>query len=171
MHRSMKTLRLMALLAFATVAGCGSTMNVRGGVEHGATLVGHATYEFGPAEDAPTGFGRQSVTPDVLALARKHVDEELNVRGYKKHDGGDMVVRLSNGRRLVNEELQVAGGAGDSEEFTETQGVLVVDVFDRSSQRRLYHGVAHDVVDADKVDDDQIKEAVHRILANFPAAS
>jgi len=155
MHRSMKTLRLMALLAFATVAGCGSTMNVRGGVEHGATLVGHATYEFGPAEDAPTGFGRQSVTPDVLALARKHVDEELNVRGY----------------RLVNEELQVAGGAGDSEEFTETQGVLVVDVFDRSSQRRLYHGVAHDVVDADKVDDDQIKEAVHRILANFPAAS
>jgi len=147
-------------------------MTVRGGVDVGATLVGHSSYEYGPPESAPAGFARQSVSAGVVPLAQKHIDEEMAVRGYQQHPNADMIVRLSSGRRIVDERVPAPSTIDNGDpEYIETDGALVVDIFDAQSHRRLYHAMARDAVTADKIDDDQIKEAVHRLLAAVPAAS
>jgi hypothetical protein len=101
--------------------------------------------------------------------SREHVNEELARRGYQRSKHADMTVRLANGRREVQDHLSPEM-VDEFAEYDETEGSLVVDVFDNGSHRRLYHGVARDFVSPDRVDDDQVKEAVHRMLAGLPSA-
>ncbi len=142
-------------------------------VEDRSTLQGHRTFRFGPREGAPNGFDTADVTPGILALARKHVAEELRSRGYTPSDTGDLTVRISNGRRTAEKPVSIANAAAEvttDSQVETTEGSLIVDIFDTQSMERLFHGVASDRVEADHIDDKQVHEAVRRIMANLPAS-
>lgn len=170
-HHIAKSRLVLALLVVAAAAGCANPMRVRSGFDRGATLAGRSSYEFRAADTYPAGYSREAVTPAVSALAQQHIERELANRGYQKRNDADLVVRLSTGRREVVKHRSTRRTRFVEADSVETQGALVVDVFDRQTEQRLYHGVAHDVVAAGVVDDRQIEEAVRRIFEAVPPAS
>jgi hypothetical protein len=65
------------------------------------------------------------------------------------------------------------GGFGDTTTFVETYkvGTLVVDIFDASSKRAIWHGFASDALsDSAKSNAQATEEAVDKLFGNFPGA-
>jgi hypothetical protein len=65
------------------------------------------------------------------------------------------------------------GGFGDTTTFVENYkvGTLVVDIFDASSKRAIWHGFASDALsDSAKSNAQATEEAVDKLFRNFPGA-
>ena len=65
------------------------------------------------------------------------------------------------------------GGFGDTTTFVETYkvGTLVVDIFDASSKRAIWHGFASDALsDSAKSNAQATEEAVDKLFRDFPGA-
>ena len=69
--------------------------------------------------------------------------------------------------------MTLSSGFGDTTTFVETYkvGTLVVDIFDASSKRAIWHGFASDALsDSAKSNAQATEEAVDKLFGNFPGA-
>lgn len=154
-------------------AGCGSGSAVQAKTTGAdvASVGHHRTYSHETAETAPQGYQRGSLAPQVIAEARKDADAELQRKGYVLAENGELVVRMSSGRRVVEQEpsgsLAAAGAPADRED----EGALVIDVLERSSGKVLSHGIARVALDENAVKPELVADAVTKILAPLPPST
>lgn len=129
------------------------------------------TYSFATAENAPEGYTRRTPRPEVLETVQRDIDTELLRKGYSRAPNGELVVRISTGSRTIEDQPTGRQAAVGVPEKEETEGALVIDIFERDSGKQVFHGFAHDVVHDGKVEDAQIAKAVSKILAKVPSST
>jgi hypothetical protein len=167
--------RIRATVLALVLAACGSATSDLAVQTTGAevsTLTGRETYTHAVAQNAPEGFARPDINPELMAKIRTDIDATMQSKGYTIAPPGTeakLVVRISTGHRTV--EKAPAGrraAAGASTE--ETEGALVIDILDRASGKQIFHGFARDGLAGDRVEDSQIADAVRKILDPVPSA-
>lgn len=168
----MRTLTLGVVLLVAACGGTsGSTMTVKTTGAEISSVANHRTYMHTTADNAPEGYARGSLRPVVLEKARQVIDTELQAKGYRLVDNGELVVRISTGTRTVEEEPSGRTSIAGAPERQEIEGALVIDILERGSEKPLFHGFAHDVMRGGELKDEQVTQAVTKMLAPVPASS
>lgn len=168
--------KVLFVLLIAPIAACGGASGSTGAMKvttSGAEISSVArfrTYTLAAAENAPEEYARGALTPAAVEKVTRGVDAELAAKGYVRADDGELVVRISTGRRSV--EVQPTGSASlaGAPEQIKTEGALVIDIFERESGRPLFHGYARDIVQGGEVKDGQIAEAISKILEPVPTS-
>jgi Domain of unknown function (DUF4136) len=169
------TIPLLLVAAVAAVAACGassgSTMTVKTTGAEISSVAIYRTYTHATAETAPEGYARGPLRPVMLEKARGLVDAELQGKGYVLTENGELVVRLSTGRRTVEDQPVGRAAMAGAPATLETEGALVIDILERGTERKLFHGFASDVARGGDLKDEQLARAVSKILASVPASS
>jgi len=168
---------LLGLAAIASLASlvCACASTPQGTVQttetSAAEIEKYASYCHTAAEQAPAGYAKSEFAADAVKRVETMIDAELSRRGYVKKgscDDASMTVRTSTGRRAVvdapTKGAQIRGASG----IPETEGGLVIDLFDRASKAQVFHGYAHGEIDKGKVEDATLQAAVAKILERVP---
>lgn len=166
------TVTVTAVLLVAACGGSsGSTMTVKTTGADISSVANHRTYMHVTAESSPEGYARGPLRPVVLEKARRVVDAELQAKGYTLAENGELVVRISTGSRTVEEQPTGRAALAGASEKLEAEGALVIDILERGSEKPLFHGFAYDLMRGSEVKDEQLAQAVTKILAPVPASS
>src|SRR4051812_24712742 len=104
--RMTKTILPALVLIISACGGASgsSSPNVRTSGADVSSLARYATYTLAEAESAPTGYTPAPARPELLARIRQQVDAELRKKGYTPAANGELVVRISTGRRTIEEQ-------------------------------------------------------------------
>lgn len=170
-------IRLSFVMALLLASACGASSGSSGSMTVKTTgaeissLTRYRTYMHAIAENAPEGYARGALRPMVLEKAQRDVDAQLQTKGYQLAENGELVVRISSGSRTVADEPTGSAGLAGAPGKLESEGALVVDIFERGSGKQLFHGFARDVVHGGEVKDEQITRAVSKILEPVPAST
>jgi hypothetical protein len=140
-------------------------------------------YDFDPAADLSAWGSYNWIDREVAAsqetdrIIRTAIESELAVRGFYKSTGGepDFLITYSGGLQdtfdvtsygysywhgyPVGSEVTVVRG---------TEGTLLIDIVDRRTNRLVWQGWATGAANEAGRNQDLAREAVSRILANFP---
>ena len=161
-------------LSLAVLGGChttpDSTMRVKTHSGVVSNVARYHTYSHETATQAPVGYTGQ-FAPEVLEKVRQDIDLEMQKRGYVLTEAnGDLVVRISGGVRMVQDEPTGGAALAGAPVELDRIGALVVDIFDRKNQGHLFHGYARDELRGEHASDAQIKSAVTKLLEPLPTA-
>jgi Domain of unknown function (DUF4136) len=175
-----------ALVRFAAVAaasialtGC-APMRVNSYVERGVDLAQYHTYDWDPAADQlVTGDPRLDDNPFFHERVQADVDRQLATRGFEKTATGVPDLRIHY-HVSVRQRLDVNGAdrdrgycrGNDCRPYVYEAGTLLLDLVDTHTSRVVWRGWAEGSVDG-LIDDQkwmeqQIDDAVTRILAGIP---
>jgi hypothetical protein len=136
-----------------------------------ASVGAYSTYTRTVAEDAPDGYARTAPPPDVVDEVRQDIDALLQQKGYKPAPDGALIVRVSTGTRIVMKEPTGTTAAAGAPATEQTEGALVIDIFERATGRQVFHGFARARIAGGRVDRDQIANAVSQILEPVPPSA
>ena len=167
-----------AAAAFAALAltGC-ATLTVRSYSGPGDNVTQYRTYDWGPADAVSTGDPRLDNNPFFHDRVQADVESQLATRGFEKTPPGtpDLLLRYH-----ASLEQRVAVPAVDNENANcrgcrpaiYDAGTLTLDFTDSRTGRLVWRGWAEGAMDGviDNQDwmEQQIDEAVIRILARLP---
>lgn len=171
--RRLRALTLTGAVTAALVgcAGASDTMKVETTETTAASVARHRTYTKENAQLAPEGFEASPLSIEARGKIQGMIDDQLIKRGYVPSDDGELVVRVSTGRRTVYKQPAGRAAVVGAPAEPESQGQLVIDIFERASNEKVFHGFATDEVETGKLDDAKLAEAVSRILADIPLAA
>lgn len=162
--------RRSAVAALLLVVGC-APITIHTVQNPRVSLAGHQSFSFGTPEQAPRGFHRSPLSPEVLAKVQPQVRSFLILKGYKEVEtGGDIVVRIGSGVHMREGAPDPTADIDMDTEIHYTEGTLAIDAFDGASNALAWHGSAQAVITPKHLDYDQLSSAVSQILARFPAA-
>jgi hypothetical protein len=182
MHVACGAAGLAGMLAAAGAAGCATTMNVSSHSQDGVNFTAYETYDWGPADALPTGDPRLDENPFFKDHLQGAVEKALAEKGYALSPGGaspDLLLHYHasiNDRIDVNRADHVHGYCYDEDCLVRVvqyeAGTIVLDMVDTRTNRVVWRGWAQDTV-GEALDDEarmqeQINEAVTRMLARFP---
>jgi hypothetical protein len=175
--------RTLALgLAASALAAC-SSVRVATDRDASADFSRLHAFAFLPRNDAADPIADNGIVRKRIAAA---ISRELAAKGYAAADAGkaDFLVGFETAER---ERIDVTTwpswctrgfgrrrfgpywGWHDDVTVTQyTQGALVVGVLDPKSNELLWRGTATSVVDDDSGDEEHVREAVTKLLADFP---
>lgn len=157
------------------VAACSSTgpQKVKTtGKAQSAELTHYRTYAQETAQEAPVGYELTSLAPEAEQEIRESVDEELAKRGYVQAPPGqaDLVVRSASGWRKIEKAPTGQALIVGAPETEETQAELVIDIFDRATGDKVFHGFAREEVEPGKVKGKKISHTVSKVLEKVPTS-
>ncbi len=183
MNRSLNRAALgSTLLMVALAAGCAPSLQV---YSHQSQSFGHyATFALSTTDTAPPRFRRGVLKVEAATVVGNDVNAVLSERGYHaaaSPDQADLIVRYGVGEHAKVEAPKqsddATGASTETEEkdmdapFNYTEQTLVVDIFDAKTSRRVWHGVAREILSPDKVDSAAIEHAVRAMMAQFPTSA
>ena len=153
----------LCLLVVSTVTGCNGSR----GVEIKTTWGPMVKYsDFGPTFGWVRGVDDTPAAEQALhELICKTVEQELIGKGYARNTAGNPELRIDY--RIGRKSRPDQTGHGYHEE-----GALVLDMLDPSSRERYWRGIAKAKLhheDPPDVRRKRVTEAIHRMLAGFPA--
>jgi len=169
---------LMALPAL-TLAGC-ATMNVNSYLERGVDFAQYRTYAWGPTEALPTGDPRLDNNPFFKNRLEGAVEKQLTAKGFEKttSTAPDLLIHyhahitqrfdvdtVDRERGYCSDNCEPTVGAYD-------EGTLVLDMVDTRTNKVVWRGsarsVVNGVIDNQNLMEQQIDEAVRRMLDELP---
>ena len=162
---------VLLLSAACGLAGSAGTMTVKTSGAEVSSLARYKTYMHATAENSPEGYGRGPLRPVVLEKVRLDVDAQLQMKGYTLAEYGELVVRISTGRRTIEDQPSGGAALAGAPATLETEGALVIDIIERASGQQVFHGFARDVVRGNEVKDEQLVQAVSRIVEPIPMSA
>jgi hypothetical protein len=172
---TLRTIRLVGLIALAlTLNGC-ATMQVRSYVAPGLTPREHRTYNWASAEPRPTGDPRLDSNRFFEERVRSAVEKQLDGRGFEKTADARSLAALSRGCSPgpAGQRLRTSWRPReDCRPEVYDAGTLLIDLVDAKTNRLLWRGWAEGSIDG-VVDDQEwmeqrIDETVTRILRQLP---
>jgi len=162
----------------AATAGCIS-MSVSSHLQPGVNFAPYRTWEWGPADNLPTGDPRldnNTIFKDHLEGA---VEKALATRGFARAETGTTPDLFVHYHASINQRIQVDEPEGNCTVECKPgvveydQGTLVIDVMDARTDSLLWRGWAQDsvqgVIDNQPLMERKIDEAITRMMARFPA--
>ena len=169
-------MRILGIVVLCTAAAaCGASgssgVTVKTSGAEISSIARYKTYMHETAKNPPEGYARGPLQPVTLEKARVQVDALMQAKGYVLADPGELVVRLSTGRRTTEEQPTGRTALAGAPEKVEIEGALVIDLIERGTDKNVFHGYAHDVASGGVATDEQITEAVGKILAPIPASA
>jgi hypothetical protein len=169
------TFRLAGIAALAVaLAGC-ATMQVNSYTERGLDLRSYRTYNWAPADQAPTGDPRLDNNQFFQERVRMAVENRLATRGLAKTAMPDLLVHY---HASVVQDIHTSSFAPGDRSCEDCgpevydAGTLLIDLVDARTNRLLWRGWAKGSIEG--VIDDQdwleqrIDEAVARIFRELP---
>jgi hypothetical protein len=176
-----KIVRVASVVLLALVMGaCATTMRVSSQVARGVDFARYHTYDWGSADDLPTGDPRLDRNPFFQDHLQGAVERQLAAQGFERTASGtpDLLVHYhaSLDRRLDVHDVHRRYGhcLGDecqAEITTYEAGTLVLDIVDTHTNDVIWRGWAQDSVEGVLDNQDkmarQINEAVQRMLAKL----
>jgi|HubBroStandDraft_4_1064222.scaffolds.fasta_scaffold203513_3 hypothetical protein len=167
-------MKAMAIVLVTMMAGCAPTappgsLQVQSASAETASFTPFRTFGFRLAEVPPSPYQVSARSFEVERLAHDMVAAELVRKGYA--DAGanaDFLVRISSGA-ATRYASTVMSGSDEDRLQSVTTGEIVVDAFDRSTARQVWHGTARAEIDPRRIDEPELQAAVHQLLAPFPA--
>jgi hypothetical protein len=172
---SSSTIRLVGILALATVFGSCASMIVRSYVDPGVNLRHYRTYNWEPLVPRPTGDPRLDNNRFFHERVQTAVEGELARRGFEKTDSPDLLIHyhasVSQEIYVIhNEDSQQSSEAGTPEVYD--AGTLLIDLVDARTHRLLWRAWAEDsfdgVIDNQAWMEQKVDQAVARILGQLP---
>jgi hypothetical protein len=124
------------------------------------------------------------MNPLVFERIEQGIDRELAAKGYKKGEPADFAVTFSVGSRESIETYDYGpyatyytrGGfvayssMGPATVRQITEGILVIDIFDTTTKRPVWHGMATKRLSSNAPDPAIVDGAVKAIIDELPAA-
>ena len=169
----------VAISALA-VTSC-ATMNVSSHVQRGLNFAQYRTYDWGPADELPTGDPRLDQNPFFKDHREGAVEKQLAAKGFERVTTGtaDLLIHYhaSITQRIdVNRLDREYGYCYDedcrSRVIEYEAGTLVLDIVDTRTNRVIWRGWAQDSVEGMLNNEDRmarkIDEAVKRMLQTLP---
>jgi cold shock CspA family protein len=166
-----------ALLALVFALGC-NTVNVKSELDPSANFAAMSTYAWvGSSTEIHVPMRQGSERVD--GMIRTAVDDELKGKGFMQSSDGEADFQVTFRALAEGEEKRESirrdrGGANVSVPVVQTKGSIVVDFLDPQTQKVLWSGTALSEVDRRLTGDkraENIREAVRRMLEDFPAKS
>ena len=164
-----------AAVAGLLLGGC-SSMSVTRDFDDGYSFRGATGYAWLDAPVDATGINEEGAR-----RVRAAVDAELSKRGFAQVPVGeaDLVVAARGGTadRMVYDTYGYGTGRWwgyentTAVQRTETEGELIVDIYDASRKELVWRGSATDALDPDATPQERtakVREAVSRLFEGFP---
>lgn len=173
MNASSLTFALCLALGTAGLAstGCGGTdVRVTTADAKAGAVAQHKTFAQQPAALAPKGYTAGDLTPAVYAGVAREVDTALRSKGYTPTGAQDaeLEIRVSAGTRIVEAPPQGAATRFGAPSEPDRERGLVIDIFERSTGKALFHGYARYDSAPGEVDAKSLNKAVTEILEPVP---
>jgi hypothetical protein len=174
---SLARIAAVMLLALATT-GC-VTMNVATHLDRTANFTEFKTWDWGPADEFPTGDPRLDNNPFFHDYLQGAMEQELGRRGYTRADDGQWPDLLLHYHANVNQRFQViepdvscTPGNCEARVIEYEQGTIVVDMVNARTNKLVWRGWAQDslqgIIDNQDRMEAHIEEAVTKMMAAFP---
>jgi hypothetical protein len=156
------------------LAGCTASPQVKTDFDPSADFSRYHSYSW-----AYTGTP-QGMNPLMFERVHASIDRALAARSYSQGNPGEFAVAFTLGRR---DSVQVTdfgpygpyyarwgwGGAyRDIDVRNVTRGTLVIDIYDTATKKPVWHGIATQEINPDKIDPSGIDTAVDAVIAKFP---
>ena len=166
--------RHFAVAGALALAGCSSGPTVKTDFDPATNFSGYHNYNW-IYTAAPQGMN-----PLLFERVRASIDRSLRAHSFSPGTPGDFAVAFTIGRRdsvQVTDFGPYAGfyrpyawgpGYRDIDVRQVTDGTLVIDIYDVATHKPIWHGIATQQVDPNKVDSTVIDTAVDAVLAGFP---
>ena len=173
---------LLLVVLLAALAGCASKPVLRVSAERSAAtdFAAYRTYRW--ASVAPeASLDRARSGRELLDWRiRNGIENQLAARGYEQVQSGkaDIIVGYHLDLREKNTEsvgdyvrYRESGGQEGMQEayvFGYQEGTLVIEAVDGATRRLVWHSAAGPLLNPD-IQQDQVREAVQRMMERFPA--
>jgi hypothetical protein len=156
------------------LAGCTSGPTVKTDFDPATNFGGYHSYSWIYTATP------QGMNPLLFERVRASINRSFAARGFAQATPGEFAVAFTIGRR---DSVQItdfgaygpsyrpyAWGPGfhDIDVRQITDGTLVIDIYDTATRKPIWHGIATQQVDPNKVDQAVIDTAVDAVLAGFP---
>lgn len=162
----------VALLGALLLASC-STMSVKTDYGHDADFSRYRT--FGrisqPGKPDPRGAVDNSL---MVSRIKKAITREMEAKGYSMADGGRADLRIAFHLNVRNQVEVDHYGYGYRHRHVRTEvhhykeGTFMIDLVDPKMQQLVWRGWASAAIARPENSDEQINEAVHKILEKYP---
>ncbi len=162
----LSSVRIAGLLTIGIlVAGCANTggSRVRSYTSSEFNTETYRTIAYAGDVNPPTGWERATMTPRAEGLVADYIRTRFQQLGYS-------IVPLEGAELLLHAGFGVRGGTerSDIEQPGEIdEATLVLDVFERSTNRHLWQSRAQATRD---LDEDQLRATLEQMMATFPPA-
>jgi hypothetical protein len=172
----MKASSLFLAVALAAI-GCAAGADNPGNMQVKTTsavissMAGHRTYAYDALAPAPPGDAQWTSVQASIAEVKKHIDADLQAKGYVLSPNPEMIVRISLGVHEVREEATGSLSTAGAPAGKDTQQDLAIDVFDYSNGGHLFHGSASHPLHHAEPGENKLAKAVRLILQPVPPAS
>lgn len=185
----MKTITKLSILATACALAACSTVSVTTDYDHSAPFGKYKSYSLAPAAHG------QTLSPTSEAVLRDTLRTQLAARGIREISGGKpdlAVVRHVFLQQKVSVQQYTDWGygynggwpygygyygmwSGAPRTYTNvnqyTEGTMVLDFVDTHTKKLVFRGMGKAVVGGAGTNADKIREAVEKIVAEFPGGT
>ncbi len=133
-----------------------------------------AARTFGPMQDNPLTIQGQGIPQEIGRWIGDAASAELEARGYRRAENPDLVGRALIAVAEQKGQWVEASGPGSLpkpvvQTYDWTEGTLVIELFDRRTNTMAWRGTAREAVRKGS-GEQQVKDAVRRMFADFPRA-
>ncbi len=163
---------VLGLFLFAgCLAGC-APITIHTVQNRKVSLAGHHTFSFGRPEQAPPGFHRTALSPEVYDRIKPQLRSLLEAKGYHAvESGGDFVVHAGSGVHIHESIPDPAMDIDADVEVHYTEGTLSIDVFDAATKALAWHGSSLAAITPGHLDPQLLSASLAKIMDRFPAAT
>lgn len=172
----MRRLRVAAVLLGLVASGCTSSVRLYSRTNSSLPMAALRTFAVGSVEHALPGYKRTPLGSETLEAVRADVEADFKARGYTPAPLGEaeLIVCVASGSRAQLVETMERDTLGNlvarrdpDGPFAYSERTLVIDVFDRSHARRLWHGSAEDLLQPN-LNRRAVARAIGALVARFP---
>jgi hypothetical protein len=173
--RTVHATTLVAAAALVSVlGGCAAALKSGSHVERGAAFTHYRTWEWAPADQAPTGDPRLDSNPMFAESLRAAVEHQLARKGYVRTSLAGPPDLQVHYHVNFTKTLEVTGGASgvgscsgncEPEAYAYQQGSLVIDLLDARTSRLAWRGWSQDNMDGVIDNQDEMDREIVRVVA------
>jgi hypothetical protein len=172
-----------AALSVLAVASCATTMSVSSHIDRSVNFARYHTYDWGPADELPSGDPRLDKNPFFQDHLQGEVERQMAAKGFSgptSHKPDLLIHYHANIRPRINpNDRGNYGYCHDNdcrEQIEEYEaGTIVLDVVDARTKKVIWRGWAQNsmegVIDHPDRMAKTIHEAVTRMMAELPRSA
>jgi hypothetical protein len=168
-------MRPLFLAGLAVLGGCAPSPRVNFDFDPAANFSNFRSYSWAYVS-TPRG-----INPLLFERVKGSIDRTLQGRGYQLTEKGEFAVAFTLGSRDRVEVTDFGsygpffspwggpwGRPRNIDVRNVTDGTLVIDIYDTTTKRPVWHGTATQQITRSRIDQGMIDTAVNAVLANFP---